>query len=360
MKTQYRILIIRNRIKYPLTAEIDLFRKFLADKTPFEPVFEYLDTNLPLKYKDFMVKNGQGDQSWWGLDGVKQQLRDLNVIRYKDHDTVFFLHEATEFLTPGILNSFAYANGLEGCGYAEISCQEGFKAVNNSGFDKISETLCHEQMHIFHQTLWRRGIVTRDTMDNYDLNWDPYNSSGNFARNLKELEPYWNKISISSIQRMINELMAKVAELQAKLALTQTKSLLDKTVEAIKKMEGWYLPGTTVRGVYYSKGSISYQNNNPGNLRFTAYTRDYLGALPGGVLGFSRFTTPEAGANALKKFITHAATNKLIGYNAEMTLIDFFSRYAPKADSNEPVSYAIFVAKDVGVTPQTKIKELLK
>jgi len=44
--------------------------------------------------------------------------------------------------------------------------------------------------------------------------------------------------------------------------------------------------------------------------------------------------------------------------NPSSTLTDFFSVYAPSADSNNPVAYASSVAKDLGVTPNTPIGEL--
>ncbi len=42
-----------------------------------------------------------------------------------------------------------------------------------------------------------------------------------------------------------------------------------------------------------------------------------------------------------------------------MTLLEFFKRYAPSADSNDPVKYAQTVAKVLGCTVDTKISELL-
>lgn len=45
--------------------------------------------------------------------------------------------------------------------------------------------------------------------------------------------------------------------------------------------------------------------------------------------------------------------------NPSSTLTDFFSVYAPSSDSNNPVAYASSVAKDLGVTPNTPIGELV-
>ena len=42
-----------------------------------------------------------------------------------------------------------------------------------------------------------------------------------------------------------------------------------------------------------------------------------------------------------------------------MTLVEFYSVYAPSGDGNYPLGYATAVAKDLGVKTSTKIKDLL-
>lgn len=117
---------------------------------------------------------------------------------------------------------------------------------------------------------------------------------------------------------------------------------------AIQKHEGWY------------DGSRSFRNNNPGNLVYNSYTID-LGASRVEDKGrFAYFDTYEQGLNALMQHITYAATDELRSYHAEMTLLEFFSKYAPSADGNNPKNYATDVANQLGVTIDFKIKDFLQ
>ncbi len=89
----------------------------------------------------------------------------------------------------------------------------------------------------------------------------------------------------------------------------------------------------------------SVRNNNPGNLRDSAFTRKlpgYQGADSG---GFAIFASPEAGAQAqgslLKSYMDR-------GYN---TVSKIISRWAPPSDGNDTGGYVKMVASELGVKP---------
>lgn len=104
---------------------------------------------------------------------------------------------------------------------------------------------------------------------------------------------------------------------------------------AIQQMEGWF------------PGSLSYRNNNPGNLR--------PGSLAVGAVGSS------GGYAVFPDYATgYAALTGLIqspGY-WNLTLTQFFAKYAPSADNNNPAAYAASVANMLGVDPNTPISQL--
>ena len=109
--------------------------------------------------------------------------------------------------------------------------------------------------------------------------------------------------------------------------------------EAIATMEGFYKPG-----------SIAARNNNPGNLRSwgTLPTRD----------GYAVFPTAAAGWGALEKQVA-----RNIGRG--LTLEEFFggkagvyAGYAPALDRNDPIRYARFVGKRLGVDISTRLDTL--
>lgn len=111
---------------------------------------------------------------------------------------------------------------------------------------------------------------------------------------------------------------------------------------AIQKHEGWFL------------NSRSQKNNNPGNLKF-AGQRKATGKDNG---GFAIFNSYEDGFAALLNQINIGLSGKSKLYYPEMTLIEFFSRYAPSSDNNNPTGYAEAVAIDMGITAGFQIKDL--
>lgn len=105
--------------------------------------------------------------------------------------------------------------------------------------------------------------------------------------------------------------------------------------------------------------------NNPGNIRY----RGQQYAVNDN--GFCKFDTYEHGYEALKNLLIRACTGKSALYSPEMSLYEFYAGvynpngtkkypgYAPKEDGNDPVNYANFVAKHLGIPVTKKIKELL-
>ena len=128
---------------------------------------------------------------------------------------------------------------------------------------------------------------------------------------------------------------------------------LSEFCKAVQKYEGWFA------------GSRAYRNNNPGNLRYTPYTIE-LGAYSKDDRNFCIFRNYDAGFNALKQLVWDATNMRLRAYRLyteaqkkdAITMLDFFNVYAPPSDANEPNAYALYVASQLGVSPQIKLKEL--
>jgi hypothetical protein len=101
------------------------------------------------------------------------------------------------------------------------------------------------------------------------------------------------------------------------------------------------------------EGSVAQRNNNPGNLK----------AGPGQVGtdegGYAIFPDMQTGWAALRSHISRHSTE-------DLTLREYFGGkpgvykgYAPKADKNDPENYASVVAKRLGVTPDTKLADVV-
>lgn len=120
-------------------------------------------------------------------------------------------------------------------------------------------------------------------------------------------------------------------------------SKLGAWADAIQTHEGWF------------PGSRSYRNNNPGNLRYVGQKL----AIGKDSANFCIFRTYQDGRSTLEQMLVNAATGKSSVYNPEMTLLDFFNKYAPSEDNNNPGAYAADVAKRIGVSVETQIKTLV-
>ncbi len=131
---------------------------------------------------------------------------------------------------------------------------------------------------------------------------------------------------------------------RAELNKKSTSSKLDLWCEGIKEHEGWFA------------GSRSYRNKNPGNLKYVGQRRA-VGKDSG---GFCIFASYEDGFNELKEMLVRAGTPPDTGvYRANMTLLEFFRKYAPSADNNNPDNYAKVVARKIGVGIDVPISSLI-
>ncbi len=95
---------------------------------------------------------------------------------------------------------------------------------------------------------------------------------------------------------------------------------------------------------------------------------------PGAIRGldgqFLKFKTHQEGFDYLKNYLVRAATGKHPAYVAkaaslklpsagDLPLINFQEVYSPSADKNNPVAYATFISKQLGVSLTEKIKNLI-
>ena len=111
-------------------------------------------------------------------------------------------------------------------------------------------------------------------------------------------------------------------------------TILDRWALANMEFEGW------------SKGSVSYVNSNPGNLKWPG--------LPADRFGHSIFPTFQAGYDRLIEQLELARSGRSRVYTPNDTLLEFYQKYS-EANS---LSYAGFVAKRLGVSIYTKIKDI--
>ena len=221
----------------------------------------------------------------------------------------------------------------------------------------VEKAFAHEICHALIRRAWALGVSPAMLFD--DLDGPEYQKDLNryLRKNLERLGPYWGKIGQKTTQfalwiATIQSLLVKVGILRKQVENvpevplsvpevppvipppTPTKRKIEEMAEAIQEFEGWY------------PGSMSFRNSNPGNIR--------------GVDGkFLVFPTDQTGFAYLLDYLVRAATGKHAAYKPTTTIQQFFETYAPVEDLNDPLKYASFVSKKVGVPIDTRIKDLL-
>ena len=110
---------------------------------------------------------------------------------------------------------------------------------------------------------------------------------------------------------------------------------INTVAQTIQQVEGYY------------PGSVSYTNNNPGNLKYAGQAGATLGAN-----GFAVFSSYDAGYQALVNQINLDASRG-------QTIAQFTSIYAPAADNNNPTSYAQTIANAAGLSVNDPLSEAI-
>ena len=112
---------------------------------------------------------------------------------------------------------------------------------------------------------------------------------------------------------------------------------------AITQMEGYIAPNAQ-----YPNGSLAYQNQNPGNIRWNPNGYNYPGATPGAG-GFAKYPDLATGQAALNHQIQ-------VQIDSGQNLTQFFNQYAPSSENNT-ANYIAFVAQQTGIDPSVPLQQ---
>jgi len=141
--------------------------------------------------------------------------------------------------------------------------------------------------------------------------------------------------------------------------------LIDRIARAIAEMEGFYVDA--------AKPTLAQRNANPGNIRQWRDARGRPYATHRGYVDFVAWAS-ERYPGASHEEISRRALDEgwrvlraLVGQYIDgrytdgkpPTIAEMFRRYAPAHDSNDPQSYAAFVARRLGVPPTMRLIDLV-
>lgn len=117
---------------------------------------------------------------------------------------------------------------------------------------------------------------------------------------------------------------------------------------AIAEHEGW-MPPSEKNGF---KGSRSYRNHNPGNLRSSPFAHSTDG-------GYAVFANDFVGFNALQwDLLQKSRGNTVTGLNGKSTLRELIYVWAPPSDSNDTEAYIRSVVRATGLPESTSLEEI--
>jgi hypothetical protein len=142
--------------------------------------------------------------------------------------------------------------------------------------------------------------------------------------------------------------------------------VIDAIARAIAEMEGFF--------ARRERPTLAQRNANPGNIRRwkDAAGRSY--PVASGYVDFMQWASDrfpgasreeisrralDEGWRVLRVLVGQYVDGKYTG-GQPPTLDEIFKRYAPAADSNDPVRYARFVADRLGVRPDQKPRDLIQ
>ena len=186
-----KVLIIKNKLGVEVADDVKKAFDFLQSKTPIKFDVSYLETNITPKYKKFDLK-------FVGTTGTKEQLTPLIKGSY---DIVIFMYGVIGYSTPdGTLTAWTLWEGLnQSTEYIEIPC-----SPYGDASQWTEHAISHEMLHALCKIANKSGYPTFDEMDitqdgkSYLHNDDPNHSDGNYARTLKNLQPYFLKKTMTT------------------------------------------------------------------------------------------------------------------------------------------------------------------
>lgn len=114
----------------------------------------------------------------------------------------------------------------------------------------------------------------------------------------------------------------------------------------------------------FREGTLSYRNNNPGNIVYDSLYKKY-GAVKDPGSKFAKFPNLSDGVNCKADYIYRVANGGHKAYPKNVTLLKYIETYAPASDNNVPTSYANFIVSyfaqnGITIDFNTKLSDIIK
>jgi len=199
----YKILIFKNRVKVDMDDDIAKMVDYHKRMDNLDVEVTIRDIDVPVRTRVYKEQKGG---FWFGITGVKEQLRKL--VKDNEYHQVVFAWNETESPIYNleaidqkkfVLTSWTNWSGL----YRNTGFVQLVTSPRDDKADWIYKSLIHENNHVFKNRANARGANIVDVMDKtpvdgkiipYYKNSYPEATDGNFARQREVLAPHWDKI----------------------------------------------------------------------------------------------------------------------------------------------------------------------
>jgi hypothetical protein len=179
-----KFLVVKNQ-NVPDTVDEQFIKskKFFEDRTPLKIDLEF----VKIDFKDYTYNKLTEVNDYWTLSNIKTHIRQF--VPLFQYEVVSFIYDLSGILVPGTAVNYRSFNPLwPDSEYVELVTRPEWIVTED-----VLRVATHEWLHALHSRARRAGIHTViDSMDLYDKEYDVFATDGNRARNIKELEPYWD------------------------------------------------------------------------------------------------------------------------------------------------------------------------
>jgi hypothetical protein len=343
-----KLLIVANSAEWKSWPQkIETLQKWFAWKVNFDVDLEHTSYSR-IPFSEY------GPAAFMGVDPVWY---DDHVARLATgYDIVLFVVPVNQWYERNKARGWRYDNNF-GPIELQIACDEQEHLYQNG--QDLGETFYQYARHeILHALYMLTGQEDRT-----HFYWDQGKLEGALLE-IQFPQPHMDE-QIALLQRLIDKLMELVGLKRKLIEVIESGPPLNPTPPmppkkptvrdfalAIQEYEGYYAPGQHAK---HPNGTLSWRNRNPGNIRYAGQKR----AIGKDKLNFAIFKSYEDGFATLVEMIVRAVQGKSTVYAPTMSIMDYFKKYAPSADNNNPDAYAKFVADKLKVSPTTKINTLV-
>ena len=212
----------------------------------------------------------------------------------------------------------------------------------------------HELVHACHQLGINSGIFSLvDDQDERQRQAQVYFTADNKLKeqieidNLQDVKIHWNETQPNKTVGLVKSMLQSVISLLGLIIGLKKKKpskewVIEQFVQGHAQFEG-----------FYKEGTIAKLYNNPGCLKFANQAK--ATKTPN---GFAIFETPQDRWNALREQVKLNLSGNSSLYDINQDFYSYVYVYASTSPDVEKVAYAEFLAKQVGVSPNTKLKDL--